>query len=379
MGGAAFPALDVIRLNEGDYIQIRDKYINILQDLFVDVTCPEPSPEKSQHGDVDIYVCNPKQKLDSETVKKAISATERTRFCAFGTTSYAVPVQDREGKHAQVDVHICKDGYLDWDLWMSGYGDLVQILGVLNRGIGLTMNDKGLNVRVEELESTNKKASMILLSKEPQEVMEFLGLDAEKWKRGFTTQDETFAWCSTGQYYNRFVMKNENADDRARYQKRPMFKRFIHEWIPAHPEAWRNEERCPRKMVLEDAIKHFDKQDQYDVMISAWKKDERYKKLTERIKEEVPVGHNKSLPQTMRGIKRWVTWKNGIPVLNPEDQPHDTSNAPGVPEWLKNLADKDMEILVGWIKANYVEIKDREKRRGELRREQAGIGANVEA
>jgi len=262
---------------------------------------------------------------------------------------------------------------------MSGYGDLVQILGVLNRPIGITMNDKGMNIRVKELESTNRKEAMILLSKEPREVMRFLGLDAEKWKRGFTTQDEIFSWCSAGHYYSRPVKITETTNDRARYKKRPMFTRFVHEWVAGHPEAWQKNELCPRKVALEDAIKQFGVQDQYEVLMTAWVKNKQYKGLVEKVGGAVPAGKTRGLNQTMRGIKRWVTWENGSPVLGPEDQPVDSRDAPGAPVWLARLNDQEVEDLVKWIRANYVENREREQRRGDGRRERARRNTNVEA
>jgi len=71
MGGSAFPALDVLRLSQDEYAHLRDKCINKLQDFFIVVICPEPAPEKVDHGDVDIYVCNQKkQEITSEIIQK---------------------------------------------------------------------------------------------------------------------------------------------------------------------------------------------------------------------------------------------------------------------------------------------------------------------
>lgn len=368
MGGAAFPALDVLRLSHDEWSHLCDEIISALKVHFTDVACPEPAPGKVDHGDLDILVCNPKAELAQDTVLKAISAAYSTTPGV--TTSYAVPFPGKDGKYAQVDVQHCKNGYLNWNLWCSAYGDLVQILGVLNRKIGLTINDKGLNLRVEEWEATNRNLSMVFLTKEPCKVMEFLGLDSQKWRQGFNTQDEIFSWCSMGRFYSRPVKKMiETAGDRARLKKRPMFSTYLEVWVPEHPEAWQDRKTWPRKRVLEEAIKYFQKEKEYDALMSAYAQRERYNELVENVKTSIPVGKSKGQRTIIRGIKRWVDWQNGVSRLLPENMPNDREDAPAIPAWLEHLSDQRMPDFMIWLQDNYVEIRTREDQWAVSRRE----------
>ena len=54
------------------------------------------------------------------------------------------------------------------------------MLGTTIRPFGLTANENGLQVRIEEIELLDKKKSMIYLTKDPREVCQLLGLDVER-------------------------------------------------------------------------------------------------------------------------------------------------------------------------------------------------------
>lgn len=44
----------------------------------------------------------------------------------------------------------------------------------------MTANDKGLHVRIREIEAANKKQSLVFLTREPGEVCRFFGLDEKR-------------------------------------------------------------------------------------------------------------------------------------------------------------------------------------------------------
>jgi hypothetical protein len=252
---------------------------------------------------------------------------------------------------------------------MGGYGDLVQIVGVLNRGIGLTMNDKGLHVRIAEIEPSNRKASMIRLTDDPINVMKFLGLDSEEYKRGFESKEQIFRWIAAARFYgpdpersadDETISKN-SSNDRQRFRKREMFAQFFKEWAPAHPEAFKNAERIPRQDVLREVIDFFQVQDQYNEAMSTWKQEETQREILEAIRRVIPAEGEK-LGQAIRGAKRWTAFQNGAPGMRDETDPN---KVPA--HWLRELKADHKEVFLDWLKANWVELWRREKRRASSR------------
>lgn len=67
-----------------------------------------------------------------------------------------------------------------WELFHHAFGDLWNLLGTTIRPFGLTANENGLHVRIEEIEALDRKKSMIFLTKDPWEVCDLLRLDQER-------------------------------------------------------------------------------------------------------------------------------------------------------------------------------------------------------
>ena len=65
-------------------------------------------------------------------------------------------------------------------MFHHAFGDLWNLLGTTIRPFGLTANEKGLHIRIEEIELLDRKRSMICLTNDPREVCHLLGLDAAR-------------------------------------------------------------------------------------------------------------------------------------------------------------------------------------------------------
>lgn len=237
MGGLAFaapgpngePALSIPRMSSEVYIKLRDQCMIILSTLYYEVFCPAEAPNKPDHGDVDILVSGPRRSdINGEVLKQALHAF-RANTTNPVSKNFAVPLPSkdpteskREQVYAQVDVCRCPEGHLKWELLMKSYGDLWQIVGKFLRKAGLVANDRGLHVRVQEIEDAGQKnLSMIYLSHDPSAVLSFLGLDEERWKAGFTSVEEVYEWCCQGRFFwpTAFMRDVENSNDRQRMSK----------------------------------------------------------------------------------------------------------------------------------------------------------------
>jgi hypothetical protein len=358
MGGNAFPDLKVPRLSPEEYKTVRDKCVTILENFYKEVVCPPEAPEKIDHGDVDILVSVPRRDINMDEIASSLTAIRRTRVGV--TTSFAVPHPTQKATYAQVDAHVCREGCLRWELWMGGYGDLVQIIGVLSRGIGLTMTDKGLHVRIPEIEPTNRKAAMIYLTSDVESVMIFLGLDVEAYRNGFNSIEKIYAWCAAGRFFGRDTEKKSeySANDRSRLRKRKMFTDFLTEWVPNHPETFKNETKTPRDQVLQEAITFFHVEGRYNEAMNAWKLEEEERTVLEEVRNVIPEDGERSRI-TLRGLKRWTVIQNGMPKLRDETDPAEPAQA----AWLRELKGDRKDHFLKWVIANYAELGSRERRR----------------
>ena len=67
---------------------------------------------------------------------------------------------------------------------------------ILRRRFGLTVNDRGLYLRIPDIELLDRKKSLVFLTEKPSEVLEFIGLEEERWWRPFLDQAEMFNYAA---------------------------------------------------------------------------------------------------------------------------------------------------------------------------------------
>jgi hypothetical protein len=362
MGGKAFPGLTVPRMTHEVYNELLVKCISILHPkYYVRVFSPPEAPSKTDHGDIDLLVASPTHVLAAKDLSEALGAVQNTKTGV--TTSFALPLPLECGKeqtYAQLDVHVCREDRVEWETLLTSYGDLMQILGVLNRAAGLTANDKGLYIRVPEVEAYNRKLSMLYLTHDVSKTFEFLGLDPAPYvDKSFKTDEEIFEWCVKGRFYGPKAKdkSNENASDRNRYVKRKMFTRCMNEWIPEHPEIWQNRKDWTRDEVLQEAIKFFSIEDEYSAIVTAHRRKIGEDELLSAIRDTVP--DKEKIGIVLRGLKRFVQWKDGSLALC-----EDLGETPGdKPRWIAEVKLEERDEIVDWIRCNLEEIQRLERDR----------------
>ena len=388
MGGLAFstpgpngaPPLLVPRLTTDVYNKLKAEYTSLLQQIYRIVAVPHEAPGKLDHGDIDFLVEGPQDDLTNDDVAKHLNAKRQIKNGP--TRSYAVPLPHQEDSYVQVDIHICHDGHLKWDFFMNSYSDLWQIIGVAHRSLGITANDKGLNIRVQELEGINRKASMLFLTDDPARTMQFLGLDDAKYNSGFRNEDELFAWIAQGRFFNRNIIeeRTENANDRRRTAMRGMYRRFLHEWVPTHPDVGAGDQTWTREEVLSEALTTFGKHDEYDAIMHDFRIHENEATLWKHIAKCLPL-EDSPLGTVLRALKRWVRFDDGHPVLRSEAQVGhegrliwsiEMHRGKGMSNGgVKDNSGKDDEArILEWVGAHWEEAKALEKKRvGDEKRE----------
>src|SRR5579862_9327755 len=146
MGGLTFrtpgkdgePALDTPRMSPAAYTRLREKYLELLSSKFYHrAACPMESPEKDSYGDVDILVEEPRFHFTAQDLSDALGARRYNYDAANPTMNFAVPdtgEEEEEEKggvgvvYRQLDVHVCRLGTLDWEVFTKSHGDMWNIL-----------------------------------------------------------------------------------------------------------------------------------------------------------------------------------------------------------------------------------------------------------
>jgi hypothetical protein len=374
MGGQAFKntstasgkPITVPRLSPELYKTLCAQYQATLETLFERVVVPLDVPWKTSHGDIDFLVGG----IRLPTTKNEVWAATHDALKAElhlrngGLTNYAIPHPEISDAHVQVDVELCVgDGTPDsaslfnWTLFINGYGDLLQIIGVTHRSLGLTCNDRGLHVRVPEIEPYNKTQALLFLTRDPKEAMEFYDFDYKKYQAGFENANDLFMWVANGRFFSNDIFGNrvEKSNDRARQAKRPMYQRFVEDFMPAKPDVgadigW------TREGVLHDAITHFDKQKEYAAMMEEHHLKTAEENLWKDVRAAIGVT-SKSLPTILKGFRRWVIFKDGQPRTMSEPN----LETPLV--WSKFVTAENKDDVLDWVSKNWEAVKTLEKAR----------------
>ncbi|CZR61771.1 uncharacterized protein PAC_11668 [Phialocephala subalpina] len=333
MGGKAFSQYDTPRMPQAVYRMVCDALISHLRLYYTEVKSPIEAPEKLDHGDVDLLVHGPLQsgfdpaKTPKSEVARNIAHEIAAQEWLVGNTGQpinfaikwpshagarvhpgpnAVVTQDLvaeegETRHIQLDVHICHS-YEDfrWEYFHSAHGDLWNILGTTIRKFGLTVNNKGMYLRIPDIEQSDRKKSMIFLTADPVRILDFLGVDKIKWFQPFDTKKEMFEYATgcrmfwikeeseledgelegdvvgesnnTSQTGGETGKKHLKHNDRQRMGKRPIFKEWILEYIPQlRSEGKFLKQLITREEVRDEAFATFGVERVYTERLTEWK------------------------------------------------------------------------------------------------------------
>lgn len=307
MGGLAFSSgsdpLYTPRMPEAVYDAIRRRCHEVLTKYFEHVATPIEAPGKKDFGDVDFLVANPTPLGQgapiAKILSKALSAERSISGKGSNTASYALPwlrdveaenqdsnhdqEESKRDKFVQVDVNICHgEEAWAWELFHHAHGDLWNILGSTIRKRGLTVNNVGLYLRIEDIDLIDRKKSMILLTKNPAEVLEFLGLDQARWWKQFASPRDMYEYAATSRFFWADDAAKEvdedkrelKHNDRKRMSLRPIFRQWIEEFIPECRKQGRYGHEAPsREQTRNQAFRRFGVQDEYERKLAAFRRE----------------------------------------------------------------------------------------------------------
>lgn len=317
MGGQAFasqkPPLLTPRMPPEIYDQVRASTHALLRKYYTQVDSPIEAPGKETYGDVDILVSGP---LDPsfdpaithvltvmENIAKLLKAKKWIRD-GTPTANFAISWPRQENgedseKYVQLDIHIChSDEVVQWQLFHMAHGDLWNILGSTIRRYGITVNNRGMFLRIPEIEALDRKKSMVFLTVHPSEILEFLGLKEEDWWKPFKSREEMFEYAAGCRMFYVKEIKSDGElegdmivevgdiegqeggeegkrklkhNDRQRMFKRPIFAEWIDEFIPKCREEGRfGNTKITREEIRGGAFEQFGVKEEFEKKQKEW-------------------------------------------------------------------------------------------------------------
>lgn len=215
----------------------------------------------------------------------------------------------------QVDIHICPSlSNLEWFLFKHAHGDLWNLLGSIIRPYGLTVDEVGLYIRVPEIEKQDRKKAKVLLTTDPFQVLSFLGLDFQnkQWEEKIDSVEEVFQYAATSRFFQakpatgededadtsgdrevggEFRKSNLKSNDRKRMAQRPLFRKWIEEFLPKCREGGRFvNSALTREETTEQAFGQFGVRNEYEARLVEFHKERQRQTLwKEIIKPAIPT------------------------------------------------------------------------------------------
>lgn len=368
------------RLSHANYNRLKQTLKPIMCRFYDQVIISREAPEKPDHGDVDFLVQDPKPHTSFAALQQALNAP--SALASTPTMYFAVPLPDPSPiqEYAQVDVHVCP-GTIAWLSFRNSYGVTWQILGNVVRPLGLTPNDVGLFLRIEEGESRNRKDSMVFLTSDPRSVLEFLGLSWSAWERDFETVDELYAWICTCRLFTPDVDQSAdfNTSDRRALRRRALVTRFYEEYLPATMPPPGSSPLPDRDTVLREAVAFFGCWEAYEAKVVGIRErqdDVCATKLVAALVRGIP-GTSVTAPNLVaRAVRRWVLFEVEGPVIREQAEMR-TEEQPMLGVMLDEGREKLRPEMERWLLEHWEGLKGRERERVKAAKEARVEGGEV--
>ncbi|PNP83457.1 hypothetical protein FNYG_03020 [Fusarium nygamai] len=220
------------------------------------------------------------------------------------------PFRDPPRIFIQVDVRYClsrkQAKYLRF---FESHGDFWQIVGSIISPYGLTVDDKGLHIRVEEGERINRKKAKILLTSKPDDILMFLGLPVAEYWRPFATTNAMFEYIAKCPMFSRCCSTFEEemgvvtANERRRMASRPVYREWVQEFKPRFLERGLDfGSPLTRDDIKEKAFNTFKIESEYHARVRSFILGSQREELRKYIKSLVPL-EDDSTPAKQRRSK----------------------------------------------------------------------------
>lgn len=234
MGGNALKHLGTERIPAERFPVLFNELNEMYGSDWAKFACPPSYRNKPSHGDMDILVTSNESFNSSCEEEKFLSDYVKNKIkpAAFyhneGSCEFSFLYKNHQIDLAYVDKEIYETSfhYFSWN-------DMHNLIGKIARRMGLKWGFDGLYAIFDSkrygLTIKSHLHYQILISRDIEKIINFLGFDYKRYSEGFDTLEDIFEFVINGKYFNSEIFKYENlnAANRVRDKKRPTYNSFL--------------------------------------------------------------------------------------------------------------------------------------------------------
>ena len=193
--------------------------------------------EKADHGDIDVVLpVTLRAALSDQMIGLLLSMEFGTTEWPFkangGVVSYGIPL--KEGGVFQVDLIYLPEDEVEFAVKYFAWNDVGNLIGRIAHKMGLKFGHNGLHLPMRD---GNHLFNTIVVTRNFDYALSFLGFDAVRWNQGFNNLEEIFNFVVANPRFTTklYLLEERNHTARVRDKKRPTYTKFL-TWLEAHPE-----------------------------------------------------------------------------------------------------------------------------------------------
>lgn len=254
MGGSALH-VPTRRLSRNDYEQVADHLAESLSASLggVRVAAIPAYRSKADFGDLDLLVDRTAVAIHGghEALRAWAENTCLTREMVDNgpvlSLEYRTTPTSREG--FQVDLILAPAEEFDFSLAYFSFNDLGNLIGRTAHKMGFKYGHNGL---LYPFRDGTHLFGDVLVSRDLDQSLQFLGYAPERFHQGFEHLDDIFDYVVQSDYFNpaMFLLENRNHASRTRDRKRKTYRDFL-EWIAQRPDLlaypWADRDDLPAR------------------------------------------------------------------------------------------------------------------------------------
>ena len=235
MGGNALSCTSV-RLTKKNYERLVGDCLSKLRSRFPSgrFEAIESFRSKADFGDADLVCWAPN--YDPHALAAALGAVEVVRNGPVTSIGLIVrpEVPHIAGNMFQVDLIKSTPEEFDFSCRYFKANDAGNLAGRLAKSMETSLRHDGLFFVVRE---GDYKFKDLLLTRDYDKALAYIGLDATVFNAGFETLTDIFEFIVSSPYFRAdiFLLENRNAASRVRDRKRPTYRAFL-KYCEEHPE-----------------------------------------------------------------------------------------------------------------------------------------------
>lgn len=274
--------------------------------------------DKDDFGDIDLLVLGTKFGNRRKIIEDEFSPDEMVRNGDLFSFNF---------NELQVDLIFTPEKNWETSKIFFEWGDLGNLMGkiinnyghIRDKGFSLKYGYDGLKVKILH----DGKSRKVYLSKNSEDVFNFLGLSFDRWKEGFYNIEEVFEYVIDSPYFDpdSFQWENLSSINKHRNKRRPNYQKFLDYIEPLNNSAYPWDESVD---YIKELGEHFgvDLYSEFDELVSEIEHDKmvREKFNGKLVMLEFPELKGSDLGDQMKSFKESTfSWDSYVTVMSKED------------------------------------------------------------